>query len=115
MEKELNLSINWVEDGIKQARLSLGGISSCICTIYHNGRARVMMVDSMYTAEKYRNQGYGQKLMEEVLALAKDQKVDSVELVVNHDNAAAIRLYEKTGFKRIDKFFYRLILNVWQT
>ena len=113
MEKEL--SIQWVENGAKQARLSLGEVCSCICTIYHNGKAKVMMIDSMETAEQYRNQGYGQKLMEEAIAFAKTQNVDSVELVVNQDNAAAIHLYEKAGFKRIDKFFYRLLLNIWRT
>jgi len=114
MEKEL--SIRWAENGaIKQARLSLGEVCSCICTIYHNGRARIMMVDSVETMEKYRDQGYGQKLMEEAIAFAKTHDVDSIELVVNQDNAAAIHLYEKAGFKRADKFFYRLILNAWQT
>lgn len=112
---EKNLSIDWIQNGAKQARLSLGEFCSCICTIYHNGKARIMMVDNVETAEKYRNQGYGQKLMEKVIEFAKSEKVDSIELVVNQDNAAAIRFYEKTGFKRIDKFFYRLILNVWRT
>ena len=109
------LSIHWLENGAKQARLSLGEDCSCICTIYHNGKARIMVVDSVETLEESRGQGYGRKLMEEVITFAKTQNVDSIELVVNQDNASAIRLYEKTGFKRIAKFFYRLILNVWQT
>lgn len=109
------LSIHWVENGAKQVKLALGEVCSCICTIYYNGKARIMMVDNVETLEKYRGQGYGQKLIEEAIAFAKTQNVDSIELVVNQDNAPAIRLYEKTGFKRIDKFFYRLILNVWQT
>lgn len=113
MEKDL--IVHWTEDGVKQAHLSIGGVSSCLCTIYHNGKARVMVIDSVETAKTYRHRGYGRKLMEETVVFAKAQQVDSVELVVNQDNAVAIKLYENAGFKRIDKFFYRLILNTWQT
>lgn len=109
-----DLSVHWVEGGAKQAQLVLDNICSCLCTIYHNGKARIMVIDSVETVETHRHRGYGQKLMKEVIAFAKSQRIDAVELVVNQDNAAAIRLYEKTGFKRVNKFFYRLILNLWQ-
>ena len=108
------MSVLWVENGVKQARLSLGEICSCLCTIYHNGKTRVMVIDSVETVPEYRNQGYGRKLMEETIAFAKTQNVDSIELVVNQDNEIAIKLYEETNFKRISKFFYRLLLNVWK-
>lgn len=111
MEKEI--AIHWVEDGIKQARLSLGEACSCLCTIYHNGKAKIMMVDSVETLEQYRAQGYGRKLMKGVIGFARTEQVDAIELVVGQGNVAAVRLYEKTGFKRVNKFFYRLLLNVW--
>lgn len=107
------VSVHWIENGAKQAKISLGEASSCLCTLYHNGKARIMMVDSVETVPEYRNQGYGKKLMEEVIAFSRTQDVDSIELVVSQDNETAIQLYEKAGFKRTAKFLYRLILNVW--
>ena len=45
------------------------------------------------------------------MSLAKQLKVDSVELVVNKDNKIAKRLYEKAGFEKTNKDYYRFILN----
>ena len=72
-----------------------------------------MIIDNFETPEKYRNQGYGQKLMKEVIDFAKTQDIDSVELQVNKDNGVAIKLYEKNKFEKTDKYYYRLILNKW--
>ena len=87
--------------------------SSCIVTLYFNGKANVAIVDSVETTKKYRKKGFATKLMEKVLQFAKDNGADSVELVVNHDNEAAIRLYEKVGFEPTKKIYYRKILNKW--
>lgn len=95
----------------KQATISIGDICSCICTIFNNGKAKVMMLDSVFVGEPYRGQGYGQKLMEAVIDFAKTQDIDSVELQVNQDNQVAISLYEKSRFQKTDKYYYRLILN----
>jgi len=88
-------------------------ITSCLLTIYFNGKANVAIVDSVETKIGYRNQGFATKLMERILRIAEFHNVDSVELVVNHDNEAAIRLYEKVGFEPTQKIYYRKILNKW--
>lgn len=75
----------------------------------------MMLVDSVFTSEKYRGKGHGTKLMDEALKLAKKMKVDSVELVVNKENVAGKKLYEKIGFEKTKKDYYRLILNKWMT
>ena len=90
------------------------GESSCICTIYHNGRALVMVVDNVETREEFRGQGYAQRLLSLVMDLARAQGVDSVELVVNRNNVAARRLYEGAGFEETDKVHCRRILNRWK-
>jgi len=74
-----------------------------------------MIIDSVLTNEEYRRQGYGTKLMAEAIKLAKKMKVDSVELNVNKNNVAAKKLYEKIGFEKTKKDYYRLILNKWRT
>ena len=84
---------------------------SCICTFYNNGKANVMIIDSIWTEEKFRNQGWGTKLIEAAIELAKKENADSVELVTNKDNLAAKKLFQKTGFEKTNKDYYRLILN----
>jgi len=108
MEKPI--TIKWHKNP-KQATISIGDICSCICTIFNNGKAKVMMLDSVFVGEPYRGQGYGQKLMTAVIDFAKTQDIDSLELQVNQDNSAAISLYEKSRFQKTDKYYYRLILN----
>ena len=83
---------------------------SCIGTIYHNGKATVMMVDSVEVDIDKRNKGIGTKLMKKVIEVAKANYVDSVELVVNSNNDIAKKLYHKAGFKKTNKEHHRLIL-----
>lgn len=84
--------------------------SSCICTFYHNGKAKVMVIDSVKTEEKYRQKGHATQLLHMALRLAMDRDVDSVELVVNEDNAAAKNLYWNLGFRKTNKEHHRIIL-----
>lgn len=87
----------------------------CICTFYNNGKANVMIIDSVEVEEQYRGQGTGTKLMQKAIDLAKKNKVDSIELNVNKDNNVGKKLYEKMGFEKTNKDYYRVILNRWQT
>ena len=88
---------------------------SCVCTFYNNGKANVMIVDNVEVEEQYRGQGVGTKLMQKVIELAKNRGVDSIDLNVNKENIAAKKLYEKAGFIKTNKDYYRMILNRWQT
>ena len=105
-------TINWIKNQEpRQARLSIDNVSSCLCTIYNNGKAKVMIIDSVLTREECRGKGYGTKLMNEALKLAREENIDSVELNVNKDNMVAKKLYEKLGFEKTNKDYYRIILN----
>lgn len=86
-------------------------VGSCLCTFYNNGKANVMMIDSVEVNEAYKRRGIGAQIIERAIELARYHKVDSIELVVNGDNTIAKRLYKKTGFKKTNKEHYRLILN----
>lgn len=85
-------------------------VASCILTFYNNGKANVMLVDNFLVEEDYRRQGLGIKMIKKAISVASKRKVDSIELVVNKDNKAAKKLYEKVGFEKTKKDYYRLIL-----
>lgn len=95
---------------MRQIKLSIDDVSSCLCTFYNNGKANVMLIDDVKTEEKFKNKGYATRLFKEVIAEAKKSNVDSIELIVNRDNKIAKNLYKKVGFLKTKKECYRLIL-----
>lgn len=84
---------------------------SCIGTFYNNGAANVMIIDMVLVKKEHRRKGIGTTLMKKALAMARKRNVDSIELAVNRNNNIAKRLYEKAGFVKTDKEYYRLILH----
>jgi ribosomal protein S18 acetylase RimI-like enzyme len=94
-----------------QIRLVIGKTASCICTFYNNGKADVMLIDSVFVKESFRGKKFGTKIIDKAIKLAKEKYVDSIELVVNKDNEIAKKLYEKFKFEKTNKDYYRLILN----
>jgi len=86
---------------------------SCIGTIYHNGKALIMVIDNVEVDKEYRNQGIGTMLMEKAIIVAIENNVDSIELLVNDDNEIAKGLYRKVGFQKTNKEHHRLILRVF--
>jgi len=60
------------------------------------------------TSEKYRNRGYGSNLIEHILQWGKDHGAQYAYLQVMVNNAAALNLYSKFGFKEIYRYWYRI-------
>lgn len=57
---------------------------------------------SVYVTPEYRGQGIAKKLMHGIIqCLQNDKKIVHVQLTVNINNTAAIKLYESFGFKKI--------------
>lgn len=52
-------------------------------------------------AKEYWNRGIGSQLLEAILDFARVHSFEVLDLQVRHDNARAIRLYEKYGFEKI--------------
>ena len=96
---------------MSQMKIGVGDEASCLCTFYNNGKANVMMIDSVFVRETSRGKGFGIKIIEKAKELAKKRNVDSIELVVNTDNGIAKYLYEKVGFEKTKTDYYRLILH----
>ncbi len=51
--------------------------------------------------KEYWNKGIGSRLLSEIIDFAKTNSIEIIDLQVRSDNAAAIHLYEKFGFKKI--------------
>lgn len=56
----------------------------------------------MYVDKRYRKSGLGRKLMERMLAKATELGFSEIILETVHSMTAAIALYEKYGFRRIE-------------
>ncbi len=52
----------------------------------------------MATRKEYRRKGYGTKIAQFILDLAKEKGLEELALGVDCDNAAALHLYQKLGF-----------------
>ena len=53
--------------------------------------------------EKYLGLGLGVLMMNQLISFAKQNKVKEIKLSVDNDNIGAIKLYEKLGFKLLEK------------
>lgn len=66
-------------------------------------------------SEKHTGKGLGLMMMNQLISFAKQHKVPQIKLSVDNENTVAIQLYEKLGFKLLEKKatfgFYILNLN----
>jgi ribosomal-protein-alanine N-acetyltransferase len=72
-------------------------VSFCLATLVLDE----VNILSVVTHKEYRRQGYASCLLQEVIDLAKQQKIDSFFLEVRESNLAAVRLYEAFGFVKL--------------
>lgn len=62
----------------------------------------------LYVSQDYQGQGLGQWMLNQILAKAEEEKLDSVWLGVWSQNPGAIRLYERQGFQKIGSYTFIL-------
>ena len=60
-----------------------------------------MEITNIVVRKDMRNQGIGNTLLNELIKLTIDSKMNTIFLEVNSNNLSAIRLYEKNGFKQV--------------
>jgi ribosomal protein S18 acetylase RimI-like enzyme len=60
---------------------------------------RVVIFDEFIIAEDFRGKGYGNELLHRIVEHAMAMSADCVECTVREDNAVALDLYTKYGFK----------------
>jgi ribosomal protein S18 acetylase RimI-like enzyme len=65
-------------------------------------RKHVADIFGMYVSSKYRNQGIGSELLDNVILLIKESRaVRKIKLSVNPEQEYAVKLYNKYGFSSI--------------
>jgi diamine N-acetyltransferase len=67
---------------------------------FHKKR-KYIVIDNIVIDENYRNNGYGEKLLNHIIEYAKNGNYNDIVLNVYRFNETAIKLYEKKGFKII--------------
>jgi ribosomal protein S18 acetylase RimI-like enzyme len=73
-------------------------------------RGYIGKIEDMVVDKKYRGQGLGKRLIKELLKIAKNKKISSINLTSNPERMEARKLYESMGFKLINTGVFRLVL-----
>lgn len=58
-------------------------------------------ITNIVVKKDFRKKGIGNELLEKLIKLAKEKDKEKITLEVNNTNLAAIKLYEKNGFKNV--------------
>jgi len=74
-----------------------------IGVIYGEGNVFVGHILTIDVSPAYRRQGIGSKLLQEIEKLFMGKGVRICHLEVREHNAAALRLYEKCGYRKVSK------------
>ncbi|MEK7616118.1 MAG: GNAT family N-acetyltransferase [Patescibacteria group bacterium] len=78
--------------------------------IYNVPTEKRAWLEEITIDETYRGQGWGEKLSQALIDIARKQHVDRVYLSSNPDRIAANKLYQKLGFEKKETNVYRLKL-----
>lgn len=71
--------------------------------------AKLGLIDEIVVDEAYRRRGVASKIMEEIIKIAKEKKMDLLKVDTNIKNPAN-HLYQKFGFIRKNDNLYKLFL-----
>ena len=63
---------------------------------------------SIVVKKEERGKGYGREITEAILCEAARRGIEKSYLQVDHDNSAALRLYETLGYKEVYRYWYRI-------
>ena len=73
--------------------------------------SRTSYLEDVVVLSEYRGEGIGKKLMETVIALARERQVRSISLTSRPERVAAHRLYDSVGFAKRDTSTFKLSLS----
>lgn len=68
------------------------------------------IVEDVVVSGDYRGQGLGEKLMREVIEIARNEKLKSISLTSRPQRVAAHKLYQKVGFQIKETTVFKLPL-----
>ncbi|MCR2821262.1 GNAT family N-acetyltransferase [Lederbergia panacisoli] len=131
LDKNINLDwienfcrLNQIEENNKDTMIKmLSNISTkkCFISLYHKDRVVACglgVIEREYiglydivTNINFRNQGFGEQLILNLLKWGKENGAKSSYLAVLLNNKPALKLYAKIGFSEIYQYWYRVIEN----
>lgn len=72
-----------------------------IGAIYAEKNLQIGHILTLDVSPNYQRKGVAQKLLQEIEKIFKEKNVKTCQLEVREDNIAALRLYEKLGYKKV--------------
>ncbi len=66
-------------------------------------KEKIAFLIGFWINKDYRNQGLGSKLLTEAINQLKNEGIESIELTIDPSNKMALKLYQKHGFKEVQK------------
>jgi GNAT superfamily N-acetyltransferase len=76
----------------------VAGMANALITISTAEGARVLLLEDVIVNKEFRGGGLGRKLVEHVMAWAREQGMTRITLLADRDNRAAMEFYRKLGF-----------------
>ena len=73
-------------------------------------RGFVARVEDIIVAENHRGKGYGRKIMEELIKIAKKKKIKRINLTSSPKRIGARNLYKSMGFELLETGVFKLDL-----
>ncbi len=93
-------------------------LSCCFASINHDGKPVMVAIAvcqqdwvglyGMFTEATYRGRGLGRKMLHGLLGWGKSAGASNAYLHVETDNATAVGLYERLGFREVYRYWYRV-------
>lgn len=68
---------------------------------------KIFHINSVCIREEHRNKGYGKRLLEECIAIAKDKGGSLINLTANKNRVYAHMMYNSLGFVQADTVFLK--------
>lgn len=85
------------------AKINSEIVGFIIGMVYYERNTPVGHILTIDVALTYRKRGIAQKLLQEIEKIFREKGLRAVHLEVREDNIAALRLYQKLGYKKIAK------------
>ena len=76
----------------------VAGMANALITISTAEGGRVLLLEDVIVGKEYRGGGLGRRLVEHVMAWAREQGMTRITLLADRDNRAALDFYRKLGF-----------------
>ncbi len=110
----------WKEDDLKrflnqpQTRLLTmeyeegGAVNMAVINIVESFTRKSLVIEDFIVDKEWRGIGWGTKLLDKIIELARKINADCIEVATKSDNEAANKLYQRAGFKDRNNTSYRL-------